>query len=198
MAAKKYYYCADGTNVIGPFSRADTRKLLKATVIFPETMISSGSDEWKAARFFPELVSAMPRPDEPPPITVRSDRPSRTLTPDWHSDPPTERQLARLKFLGANLPENLTKGVASAMLDRLITPENQIAWDKYKVTTIDRPHSRFAAFCYSVLPGAGHYYSGAQVAAFIWFLVVIVAYLEYPYAGAGLHVLCACNAAARD
>ena len=199
MAAKRYYYCADGVNVIGPFTRADTRKLLKAKVIFPDTSVSLGKEsDWKAAKFYPELMSAMPGVELPPPLVLRRAATSTQMPPDWHADPPTERQIARLKFLGAKLPANLTKGGASAMLDRLITPENQIAWDKYKLTTIDRVHNRFAAFCYSALPGAGHYQSGAQIAAILWFLVVIVAYIEYPYIGAGLHLLCACNAAARD
>jgi len=195
MAAKKYFYCADGTNVVGPFSRPETRKLLAAKVIFPDTVLSGGGiDDWKAARFYPELISALARTEKEP--TKLADTSFFDSSHGvWRSDIATNRQLARLKFLGARIPKNLTKGEASDMLDQLITPENQVAWDTYKAKTIDRKHNRFLAFCFSVLPGAGHFYKGAWLMAFIWLVVVVAGYGYHHYAGYALHVLCAIRAA---
>lgn len=58
--------------------------------------------------------------------------------PEWHFDPPTNRQIKVLKFFGVNISEGLNKGVASGIVGRLFRDEeNRTLWEKYLFLTGD-------------------------------------------------------------
>jgi len=110
----KYYLCIRQSDVVGPHTLDDLREWVAVGAIPRCSQVcKAGEQVWVS-------LSDVPKIDF---ITVNV---QKRLGPDarngkgknWYSEPPTEKQLVKLKYFGMQFDAvNLTKGHASELID---------------------------------------------------------------------------------